>query len=181
MAGQPTHSSAQVVWFWECKSLGLYFHSLHLMQLAVWILHFLMLKSCICAGKRGTKYILHLFPILSCSWTYLRCYWVQYSDRYLVSWLRARRATYWAGSTILFTLRYHLLIFSRFVASWWPFYSINASPSSLVRVESISLLKLLRWSDGSLLETFFYPPIQWRMWCSFPFDKMFLCWFTDYS
>ena len=55
-------------------------------------------------GERGTKYIVHLFKILSSTWTYIWCHRVHNSNWHMVSWLCSCWTPPWTGIPLHTTL-----------------------------------------------------------------------------
>lgn len=110
-SGKSTHTSAETLWLWECKSLGksvchegvfLIGYSLSYVKEKNncnengWQLNHVLSFL----GKRRTQCILYLLKILSCSRTDIWCHWVHKCYWYLVYRLCDGWTASWTGNYI---------------------------------------------------------------------------------
>lgn len=134
VTGQSTYPPAEIVWLWKCKSSGMCFSIIDLSMFFFIVCLIILIADLMLTGKGGTKYLLHMFKILSSTWTYIWCNWVHRSNWYLVCWLRFGWTTSGTGRIALFSMVELLYLRKFFSICNMQFVSFGASLFSLARV-----------------------------------------------
>lgn len=158
LTGQSSHPSGQTLWFWKCKSSGndysipfsVFCPSNEELGNHKFLIYYFMLYLFL-TGQRRAKYLVHLFSILSCSRTHIWSYWIYISNWHMVCGLCSCWIAAWTGFRnsyfLLFTSKQtDVMEIDEFLLAF-DFFCWNikfGSLFSLVRVELISLWKLLR-------------------------------------
>ena len=146
--GQSPYTSAETLWFWECKSVGKFScHSGYWWLCLVYLL--CVYPFCILSGERRTQCFLHLFKILSCSRAHIWCHWVHNCNRYMVYRLCDGWVTSWTGGLILeiiqilgpaFTVLYILSLTFLIPLIFQPLFPGESGVDQLVEIIKVRLL-----------------------------------------